>query len=474
MESKDFYDAVEQALNHYNDLDVLEKSDLRTLQALWPLHPSLLNKSLNFPLRGFAIHHFIDRALTRLAEKQPEASKLLILRCHYSYSNSEIQSQLGLTTSTFQRYLKDAVKKLSSVILEIEAETVALQEDRVNYQLTFVPPALRETFVGLSHPLEQFHTYLRHRLVQPKTPILVTGLGGIGKSSLITHALTTWITRESPAIERILWVRVTSSAGDHSVERVIDLILSQIGQQLEVALLVLPLLEQRVRHLANHLHRFRQRFVIVIDNVESAIEHEGALQFAKGIASTALVVIGSRRDPELSEGGTAILQVQELSPSDAHTLATLEAKPDIPSSDIEQIVKAVGGHPLALLLVVALRRRLPLAEVLADLGQPSRLAGKLYERIYMRSWNLLSEIEKSVLIGLTVLPIEGAYLRRVYQIAHVANPNVTHHQVEEAITELTTLNLLQVSERKDPIYSLHRLTYRFIEQRIGIATLEDP
>lgn len=471
----DFYEVVRHALTHYHDLRTLETSPLRTLQVLWPLPPALLQDSIDLPLRGVAIHHLLDRALERLEERHPEEGAILTYRYQREIEGKELQKQLGLSNATLYRHINSAVEKLATLIWEMEGEATIAQEARLRHQLTFVPATVRETLVGLSAPCETLHTYLRHRMVQPRTPILVTGLGGIGKTTLLTHALTTWVKTEAPTIERILWTRIIPTrTGEQQVERVIDLILSQLGQQLEVPLLTLPTVEQRLRQVATYLTRFRQRFVIVIDNVESAVEHSGALQFAQVIAQVALVLIGSRRDPTLTEIGTAVFPVHELAKPHAEALVTHESQQSLPAAEVKEIVKVVGGHPLALLLVVAQRRRLPLARVLDGLKRSSELADVLYERIYLRAWELLNDVSKSMLIGLSGIPLEGTYLPRLLQLARVATPHITQRDMEVAIGELSTLNLVQVTNGAEPIYSLHRLTYRFIEQRIGIDVPDDP
>jgi Cdc6-like AAA superfamily ATPase len=139
---------------------------------------------------------------------------------------------------------------------------------------------------------------LRASLIQPSL-LVITGLGGIGKTSLLSFALRSWLTQEAPPILRVLWAVLrgdeAEALDDASAEQAMAQLLGQLGKQLELSMEALSNNEDSLQTIEKHLLACRQRFVIVLDDVKSEAEGELALKVALSLLPEAQIVVTSRR-----------------------------------------------------------------------------------------------------------------------------------------------------------------------------------
>lgn len=287
------------------------------------------------------------------------------------------------------------------------------------------------------------------------------------------EALESWLIQEAPPIERILWTEVENEFGapmEQQSDLVLERMLWKLGEQLELPIAAIPNSKLRLQAIAKKLLQYSLPFVIVIDNVETPPEAVLALTIAESLLSLAQVVITSRREIRHNQ---VKKHIRLLELSEEHTLELLRLEAGhqgyAPLSDKQarQLYNEVGGHPLALKLVAGQLSFLPLTQVLSALHNNSPLADELYTHVYETSWQLLSELSSEVLLGLMSLPPSGAHWKGL----RILTPMYDDAALYKAIKELKTLNLLQVSvpAQGTHTYSLHRLTYCFLEHKIGLA-----
>lgn len=123
----------------------------------------------------------------------------------------------------------------------------------------------------------------------------------------------------------------------------------------------------------------------------------------------------------------------------------------------------IGGVPLALKLTAAQLAHLPLDDVMAGLQQANRQSSeRLFTYIYRRTWQLLDEPAKALLLSLLSIAAEGegaAWLRLM--------SDLPEDEFETALRQLMAYSLLEVAGSSDsPVYRLHRLTTTFLQTEI--------
>jgi hypothetical protein len=126
-------------------------------------------------------------------------------------------------------------------------------------------------------------------------------------------------------------------------------------------------------------------------------------------------------------------------------------------ADLKRIYETVGGHPLALKLVVGQLASLPLSTVINRLQQAQgKSIEELYTFIYWDVWQLLEPAAQQALL---VMPLveEGA-LEQLLVLSRLDSD-----QLNRALEQLINLSLVQVGGDLDNRrYSIHRLTETFL------------
>jgi hypothetical protein len=471
--------AVHTALKQYDDVALLERNTLTTLYALWPLPADHWHDSLAAPRRGIALRRLIDRALERLAARLPAEHALLVEKYLHKIPTSTLKNTYTMSKAEVYRDLNAAMDALATEIAMLDAGAAPLVQQRLATQTAFLPGFATDTIVGLDALLDTFLGHLRQRLRQNRTPILITGLGGIGKTTLIDTGLRLWLQQESPAVAGCLYVRVAN--GDRSRTRTPEESLNAILLQLSVQL-DKPLLDPNtpgmglarlVSHLAAQQREGEERFIIILDDIESEAEHEAGVQFAQAVGGVAIVILASRQNPEHPTMRGSVVEVRELDKrASAKLVRTLRTTTDpdlapLSAPEVRRIVTTVGGHPLALRLVVAQvgRGRLTLNQVLAGLRRTETFTKQLYDHIYERSWALLSPLACQVLAWFTNYPTAGVTREALNSLKTMVGEGASWRTVERAVGELMVLNLLQRTTRPQEGFALHRLTYEFVEYK---------
>lgn len=479
--SHPLHHAVHMALKHYDNVVQLEHNALTSLYALWPLPAEHWDQSLAAPRRGIALRRLLDDALTQLAIRRPADYALLVDKYRHKKANSLLQSEYTIAKATLHHRLSDAVDALAAEIAILDEAAATRTKQRLAAQTAFLPGYAPETIVGLDALLDTLLAALRQRVHHPRTPILITGLGGIGKTTLLDAGLRLWLLQEAPTVAGVLYVRVAT--GDRLPAQTPLTILNPVLVQLAVQLEAEPPfvdpaapesgLARLAAYLAARRHAGTHRYIIVLDDIETMAEHEAALRFAQAISDNAIVLLASRQNPDFPMVRSTVVRVQELNKRASATLVRAvraHINPDVPPlapQEVKQIVATVGGHPLALGLVVAQvgLGRLTLAEVLAGLREDGSLSSHLYEHIYERAWALLSELARKVLGWFTNFPTAGVTAEAVRTLIALSNDDSSKRMIERAIGELSVLNLLQRTLYPREGFALHRLTYEFVEYK---------
>ena len=265
-------------------------------------------------------------------------------------------------------------------------------------------PAERDAFVGRQEPLQE----LAGRLGEGARLVSVIGIGGIGKTRLVTHFGWRWLGEFPGGV----WFCDLSQA------RSVDGIAHAVAKGLEVPLGPSDPIEQLGRALAA-----RGACLMILDNFEQVAHHAGqTLAPWLDRAHNAQFVVTTRE--VLGLPGEQVMNLAPLPPADSVKMflrraeaAALDFHPGPEErAAIEPLVRLLDGLPLAI----------ELSAVRVRVMTPSMLLARMTERFQLLaaggarrdcqatlrntfdwSWDLLSQPEKAALAQLSVF--EGGF-----------------------------------------------------------------
>lgn len=301
--------------------------------------------------------------------------------------------------------------------------------------------------------------------------ISIEGLGGIGKTAL-ARAVANHLA-ETSELEGIAWISARhewlTDQGDlqpisdpiRSLADIITRLAEQLGQTDLAGLAV----EEKLRRLQPVLAAAPR--LVIIDNLETLDDTTLLLPALAALKETARFLLTSRHTlshypfvhrlsvPPLSQADGRALIESEL----ARRGRTLQ----LDAATMTRLHNIIGGVPLALKLTAAQLAHLPLDDVMAGLQQANRQSSeRLFTYIYRRTWQLLDEPAKALLLSLLSIAAEGegaAWLRLM--------SDLPEDEFETALRQLMAYSLLEVAGSSDsPVYRLHRLTTTFLQTEI--------
>ncbi len=354
----------------------------------------------------------------------------------------------------------DQVNRRQRAALEQLTEVLLVREQALRAQL------LLDWEAGLQAPnysqlygVTTLQKDLEHLLLAQQAPWLlaITGLGGIGKSALTDAAVRNIL----PAFHfhQVVWVRIDTFPASNG-QGLPQLVMDALAENLlpadtpaaERAAMLTTLLKT-----APHL--------IVLDNLDAIVELDALVAWLLEISNPTRFVLTSRQRPSLSSG-IYMCGLQELDLDDACRLLVNHAEQvglGQTSAEIERyaedIFAVIGGHPLALKLVVGLLAVLPLSAVLEDF-KVSRLqdVNAMYRHIYWKIWQALTPSARTLLQAMPLISEQGGDLAQLGAISGLREEDLT-----VSVHELFNRSLL---ERRGALqahrYGIHHLTAAFL------------
>jgi hypothetical protein len=337
-----------------------------------------------------------------------------------------------------------------------------------------LPPPTYTRLFGFKHAQK----LLIERLVNPDAfrTVAITGIGGVGKTSL-ADALTRQAIRHF-TFDDVVWLR----AGSQSLSgepvppaQQYEFLIADLAERLWQQGTASQPVEQTEAHVLRALAV--RPFLVVVDNLETEEEVAYLLtrlearigpQLGTQTAPTKFLLTARARPATTAP--VFYYSLEELPRSDVAELlrhlaeATgLEEVAKAPESDVEAIYQVTGGNPLALKLVVSLAAVLPLPQILADLshGRPGPIE-ELYKHIYWQAWRSLSEAGKALLQAMPLAAGSGARPEQMQAMSGLSDDSFW-----AALTELTSRSLLEVrGTTQERRYGIHRLTETFLHTEI--------
>jgi hypothetical protein len=215
--------------------------------------------------------------------------------------------------------------------------------------------------------------------------------------------------------------------------------------------------------------------LVTVDNLETVLDPQVLLPVLHTLAGPSKFIITTRRRL-IAESNVFLHDVPELCETDAlallrsaareHSLPALAACPD---SELLPIYRAVGGNPLALLLVLGQAHLRPLHAIVAGLGGLGSAAGgtgameTLFGYVYGQAWEGLCECERSVLLHIAAAKTSSLDTETIEPICRSicgCSPEAT----AGVLQRLIQANLVYtVSDLDHCHYRLHSLTRAFLQ-----------
>ncbi len=391
----------------------------------------------------------------------PQAAAILRQRFIEDTPIYQVAHQLNLAEPTIQRKQRQAIAGLADILLKLEQQ--ARSETIHNLEKRLKLPVITTLF-GIEAQLDQVIAALSRP--EPAWLVAIEGIGGIGKTTLAGAVVrrlalsrrfyrTVWVS----AKQQEFWPGLGIQPTDHPLldqETLVDALSEQLDDQLAGNLPP----QQKLAVLTEQLKQ--QPHLVVIDNLETAIEFQTLLPLLLRLANPTKFLLTTRTMQPRVE--VARVPLSELSLADTVALLQYEARlrqmsilDAATAAQLERIHEVVGGNPLALKLVVGQLHSLPLTAVLENLKQArGKKIEELYTYIYRQAWHSLDEAGRQLLL---VMPLTQN--GTASQLA--AASGLEDDKISDAIEHLITVSLLDVSgDLEQRRYRIHRLTETFL------------
>lgn len=374
---------------------------------------ALLATSADTPItRRLAANMVLEEGIAELKRQAPEAADLLI---RYFQQGRSFQSIVNNrrrreSLSTVRRNcFEQAVPQLAEVLYQQE---MTLRRLRLEEALQLLPGGESVCFFGRTDSLAS----LTERLLATDGYWLIalTGLGGIGKTTLAWAAVRALLPRFH--FVKVIWLTVGRPSlhgghlpADFSSQDVIARLVRQLD--LPFAITEAPAIQARaVRDVLK-----AGRHLIVIDDVHTGADIASLLDGLAELAQPSKFLFTSREQPPL-EKAVWTLTLPPL--SEADTVAYLRCRQDalnlepLAQADealLTQIYRSLGGHPQALQLFTQLAAHFaPAALLQVFTAGASADVESLYASIYQQAWHTLTPEAQRVLRAMTLVAKDGA------------------------------------------------------------------
>jgi hypothetical protein len=311
---------------------------------------------------------------------------------------------------------------------------------------------------------EQAYADVVDGLGQRSAAVIITSLGGMGKTSLAREVAARCLQGDeaTPKFEAVVWVSDKDRPGTTTINTMLD----EIARTLDYPGFTQFEPEEKRREIEYLLRRLR--VLLVADNFET-IQDRALLHWLLRLPEPSKALITTREyRPEFRRGGWPV-ELRGMSEQEAQALIfqrLRRLKIDKLVSDPAQLVpliSATGGNAKALELALGCLKygRQPLQKVVANI-HAARC--ELFDDLFARSWELLDEAARRVLLAMLLFPA-GASREGLEATAGI-DMSAFNHALER-ITDLTLLDIEQIDLDSPSRYALHPLVAAFARARLA-------
>jgi hypothetical protein len=404
-------------------------------------------------VQRLAVNKVLKEHIEKLADANAKGAHILQERFIEGEAAKSVALRLNLSRDQVNRRQQQAMTDLTYLILKNE---LAARKQQAQVMAAALYSSSYQTLVGVE---DAINTLSQEILASTGAHLLaITGIGGIGKSSLADQ-----ITRQLIPhfhFQRFVWLFIPSQ--DLPAEHLITL----LAQELCPALPLDVSSEQReieVRQLLKSVPH-----LVIVDNLEADISH--LTPCLLNLAGPTKFLLTSRERPS----SAAHIYTWTLSPLSlenathlirdfARSIGHVQLA-DATQAQLQPIYDTVGGNPQALKLVVGLTKHFAIPEILQDLVEVKfDETEAMYRHIYLRVWQSLESVSQAVLKAMPLVGANGATRDYITSLCSLED-----REVSRAIQDLISRSLLEVhgSVWEKHRYNIHSLTRTFLQTEI--------
>lgn len=305
---------------------------------------------------------------------------------------------------------------------------------------------------------EQAYADVLDGLQQRSAAVVITSLGGMGKTSLAREVAARSLSGYggAPLFEAVVWV----SDKDHPGQTNLALVLDEVARTLDYPGFTQFAPPERQREVEQLLRRVKA--LLVVDNFET-ITDDTLLVWLLRIPEPSKVLITTREyRREFRRGGWPV-ELRGMSEAEAADLIRqrvrvlkIEKLIDGPGQ-LSPLVALTGGNAKAIELALGCIKyeQRPLSEVLASLAAAQ---GELFDDLFSHCWQLLDGAARHILLAMPLFQ-NGAGRAALMKVA--GSSGVTFDRALERLTDLTLLDVQTTNLDAPPRYTLHPLVNSF-------------
>jgi LuxR family glucitol operon transcriptional activator len=308
----------------------------------------------------------------------------------------------------------------------------------------------------------QAYTDVIDGLRQRSAVVLITSLGGMGKTSLAREVAAHCLAGDCalPNFEAVVWVSDKGREGATNLSVVLD----ETARTLDYpGFTSLPFDDKRYE--VEQLLR-RQRVLLVVDNFET-ITDSALLSWLLRLPEPSKALVTSREyHAEFRSSWPVDLRGMSQPEADEfvqNQLRFLKMDYLVESpAELAPICEVTGGNPKAIMLALGYLKhgQHPLAEVIDEIYAGR---GNLFDDLFARSWQLLDDAARRVLMTMTLFPVSASQ-SAVSEVAGVQG--FSFGRAAERLGELSLLDSSRPNIQSAPRYSLHPLVRAFASARL--------
>ena len=356
---------------------------------------------------------------------------------------------------TLRRRRLAALTELATIL---HTQEQAARADLRYQLLNQLPPRHYDSVYGRQSTIVELAERVRHSA--DYWLLNVTGLGGIGKTTLVQETVRYLI--DELSVLHIAWIDADVRDGSVSAETIFNQLIAQLSTALH-----LPTTDPKRQRQRLQTYLKAVPHLIVIDNLEM-VDRTGELSiwFSELAQPTKILLVSRQRlkptrpiwHLSLYEIETTAAWAFVTNRADQLGIASLAEASD---TLLMRVQNVLGGHPHALRLFVRLAGYYALDDVLAELeSAETDETDTLYTHIYRRVLDYQSDSARQLLYALRIVPSSGA--TDAYLAAFCG---LEKRQRWQAIRQLCDSSLLhQLRGATETRYQIHSLTDTYLGQ----------
>jgi LuxR family glucitol operon transcriptional activator len=311
---------------------------------------------------------------------------------------------------------------------------------------------------------EEAYAEVLEGLAQRSAVVVITSLGGMGKTSLAREVAAQCLQKgldNNARFEAVVWVSDKDRPGTTRLSTVLD----EVARTLDYpGFTQLPLADKRSE--VEQLLR-RQRVLLVVDNFET-IQDQELLAWLLRLPEPSKTLITTREYRREFRWGTWPVELRGMNQVEAQKLISqrlrllkMDSLVNNPTQ-LELLLVATGGNAKAIEMALGCLKyeRQGLQKVLDDLYEAR---SELFKDLFSRSWELLDIATRRVLLAMPLFANSATYE------ALAATSDLASYAFDIAVERLTDLTLLDVQHTdlsSSPRYTLHPLVRTFAQARL--------